>query len=162
MIYIPEKCILMNSLDRNEKIKRSINFFNELANFLSDSHELLGSINNDSSLYLIPKDSEEQVNYYYKPVYSFRYSDHWNWYSSLSKNHNKNYIQCESVDAPVPNRREVPWRSSEPVKAIQVCIFGKDKKYHCVYGECYDRKTKTWSWIETQVDICKELNLEVK
>ncbi len=138
----------LNSLTRAEKMKRCIQFFNDISKRLSETHTKIGSTNHDSSVYLVPNGTESQVNYYNKPKNSFRYSDHWNWYSSTSKNDNKNYIQCECINAPVPNRREVPWRASEPVNAISVCLFGKDGKYHCVYGECYDRKTKSWSWVE--------------
>lgn len=135
-----------------DKISACLEFWKELCARLLNTHELVQSCNNDISAYLIPHGSIAQLSYYGKPAQSFRLSDHWNWYSSLKRCGNEHYIQCFSVDAPWAAKRVVPGKPTAPVTAIQVCYFGKDKKYHAVFGEVYDRKTKTWAWKEVTVD----------
>ena len=132
------------------------NFFEHLAEILREDYEMLGSCNNDSSVYLVPKGTEEQVTYYGKPRKSFRFSDHWNWYSSLKKCDKEHYIQCLSMDMPRAKERPVPWKASKPIFGIQVCMIGEDGKYHHVFGEKYDRKTKKWSWVENDpLDVAR-------
>ena len=129
-----------------EKIEKCQEFYNELCTFLSGKYENIQSCNNDMSAYLIPNGTLSQLSYYGKPEKSFRISDHWNWYSSERKCALSNYIQCFSLDAPWPQKRPAPGKASKPRAAIQVAFYGSDNKYHAVFGEVYNHKTKTWEW----------------
>ena len=140
----------MGNIVKTESYKEKCKeFFIELSIALGADYELVESCNNDISRYLIPKGTREQITYYGKPDNSFRLSDHWNWYSSLFKCNNEHYIQCFSVDAPWSKKRVAPGKASKPIYCVQVCVMGEDKKYHCVYGERFNRRTKTWEWIES-------------
>jgi len=131
-------------------------FFNALAMLLWDTHDVMGSCNIDQTLYLVPSGTQDQVTYQRKPARSFRVSDHWNWYANVKKCPNERYIQCWSVDLPYPRRREEPGKASKPRMASQVSVIGKDGKYHVVYGEFFDHKTKTWGWLEANpVDVAR-------
>lgn len=137
--------------DEQNKIFACKTFFDELSDILKDTYEVAGSCNQDISQYLIPKGTISDLTYYSKPKKSFRISDHWNWYANLKKCSNPHYVQCLSVDLPRANKR-FKWngyRATTPIHGNQVCILGGDNKYHAVYGEVYDRKTRTWSWLET-------------
>lgn len=139
----------MNELSINEKIERINNYFNFLADVLSKDYEVMGSCNADISKYLIPKGTSSEVTYYGKPVWSYRISNHWNWYAnSNSKCTDRSYVQCRSLDVPRANKRpsDRPWGASEPISAYQIAIFGPDLVYHSIYGETFDRKTNTWHW----------------
>lgn len=136
----------------NEKMELCAKFFEELSAALQDNYEVVGSCNKDASQYLIPKGTEEEISYYGKPYASFRISDHWNWYSNLKKCTNEWYIQCYSVDIPWALKRNEEGKASKPRHGIQVSFFGPDKKYHCVYGEKFNRKTKTWTWVDNSVE----------
>lgn len=133
-------------MTREEKIEACKKFYEELCEALSATHENVASCNADMSAYLIPKGSMPQLSYYGKPEKSFRVSDHWSWFSSTKKCKLPNYVQCLSVDAPYRRNRPAADKASKPVYAIQVCFFGADNKYHCVFGEVFDPKTKKWSW----------------
>jgi len=135
--------------DRNYKKHKCKVFFDELKKALSDTHESVGSCNADISEYLVPKGAAHQISYYGKPTNSFRLSDHWNWYSNTKKCKDKDYIQCFSVDIPMPRRRIREGKASHPRYGCQVAFFDSDKKYHCVYGDRYDHMTRTWTWMET-------------
>lgn len=135
-------------MTKREKFDACKNFFEKLADILSNDYEMIGSPNYDTSIYLVPNGTESQLTYYGKPLNSFRVSDHWNWYTSLKKCEIPNFVQCCSIDMPAAKKRLTDWKFSDPVKGCQVAIFGKDKKYHCVYGEKYDKKTKSWSWLD--------------
>lgn len=130
------------------KLEACQRFFYALAEELKDRYEVVGSCNADCSAYLIPNGTIEDLSYYGKPDASFRISDHWNWYSNIKKCSNPRYIQCLSVDAPWARKR-IDDKATKPVKAIQVSLIFPDGKYHAVYGEVYDRETKTWSWLES-------------
>ena len=123
-------------------------FFYDLAEILYASYEIIGSINKDFSRYLVPFGTDNQITYYSKPAFSFRISDHWNWYSSLKKCKNEFYVQCNSVDMPVARRRANSSWVSEPHCGIQVAFCDRVGIYHHVYGEKYDRRTRKWSWVE--------------
>jgi len=138
---------MMNHLTNEEKVKKCIEFFDNLKDVLSKNYEVVASCNADISSYLIPKGSIEDLSYFGKPAKSFRFSDHWNWFSNLKKNPDPHYIQCFSVDAPWANRRTSD-KATKPIHAIQVGYFDSDNRYHAVYGEMFDRKTKTWDWLE--------------
>lgn len=135
-------------MTREEKLRACVMFFNGLAEELSDTHEVISSCNNDSSAYLIPKGTVEELTYHSKPDNSYRVSDHWNWYANINKCENEKYIQCWSVDVPYPRKREQPGKSTRPRVAYQVSKIGEDGKYHVVFGEKWDRKKKEWSWVE--------------
>lgn len=132
----------------NEKKEACVMFFNELACLLKESYEVVESCNKDFSRYLVPYGTSSEVTYYGKPAKSFRISDHWNWFANLNKCNKPKYIQCLSVDAPWVKKRFAPGKASKPVMAIQVSLFDKDGKYHVVYGEKYNKKTRTWEWID--------------
>lgn len=135
-----------------QKLKACMRFFEELAEELEKEYEVLGSCNHDSSVYLVPKGKSDQVTYYGKPMWSFRVSDHWNWFTSLNKNSDEHYVQCFSIDMPYPRRRALLGQATEPRKGCQVAFFGRDRKYHCVFGERYDRKTKSWEWVNGSIE----------
>ena len=127
------------------------NFFNKLSTLLSDTYEVLESCNQDFSRYLIPHGTSDQVTYHGKPLKSFRISDHWNWFSNLRKCPDPNYVQCRSLDMPWCRKREKgDPMATKPRFGIQVCIQLEDGCYHHVYGDKFNRKTKTWKWIETR------------
>ena len=135
-------------MNREEKMECCMNFFKALSEALSDTHEVIGSCNHDSSVYLIPKGTEKGISYYGKPRRSFRVSDHWNWYSSLKKCDRPAYVQCYSMDMPWARQRPEEGVASKPISGIQVAVYGKDRRYHHVYGDKYNRKTRTWEWVE--------------
>ena len=141
-----------------KKMERCAEFFNALGEALGDDYEIVGSINDDKSAYLIPKGSIDQLSYYGKPDRSIRISDHWNWYSSLKKCKDPDMIQCESVDIPWERNRTCEGRASKPIIGAQVAVYGADGKYHHVYGERYDRWTERWNWRERSIsDVVKLL-----
>lgn len=131
-----------------EAPKKCQEFFNALCDRFSETHEYLGSCNQDISTYLIPKGTADQVSYSSKPYHSFRISDHWNWYSNIKKNPNSKYVQCLCVDLPYAKPRKYEGGPSKPIFAPQVAMIGKDGKYHCIFGSKFNKQTKTWEWIE--------------
>ncbi|MBP5594167.1 MAG: hypothetical protein J6Y02_02205 [Pseudobutyrivibrio sp.] len=133
------------------------NFFAKLSKLLEKTYTTVGSCNQDSSVYLVPAGTESEITYYSKPSRSFRISDHWNWYSNINKCSNPNYIQCLSVDVPYPRKREIPGKATKPRVAFQVAMIGNDGKYHAVYGEVFNRNTKTWSWLENTPERILEI-----
>lgn len=135
-----------------EKIEKCVNFYKELATKLKDKYEIVGSCNNDISSYLVPNGTSEDISYTGKPPFSFRVSDHWNWYSNLKKCPDEHYVQCYSVDCPWPKKRLKVGKASKPIWCAQVAFYGEDNKYHVIFGEKFDRKSKEWSWIEPTVD----------
>ena len=132
---------------KNEKMNLCQDFFNQLGNKLAGTYETVGSCNRDLSAYLIPNGTARQITYYGKPDCSFRVSDHWNWYSNLKKCNKPNYIQCMTRDLPFTNKRKAPGKASDPICGICVCLF-RYGIYEVVYGEKYNRQTKTWSWVD--------------
>ena len=142
-----------------EKMAKCSEFFCKLAEELRDSYEVLESCNADFSKYLVPNGTSDQVTYEGKPDKSFRISDHWNWYANVRKCPNPNYIQCLSVDLPWARKRMEEGRPSKPITGVQIALIGDDGKYHVVYGECYNRKTKEWSWVENNPKEVAEMVL---
>lgn len=125
-----------------------------------DTYEEVGSCNADSTLYLVPDGTANQISYTSKPEKSFRVSDHWNWFANLKKCPYEKYIQCLSVDLPFAKKRPANGMASKPINAVQVSVIGKDGKYHAVYGEVFNRKTKTWGWIESNpLDVIASLEV---
>ena len=148
-------------MDNTEKRERCKAFYEELRTMLAVSYISIGSCNRDFSEYLVPIGMEDQVSYYSKPYWSFRISDHWNWYANLRKCKDEDYIQCFSVDLPLPGKRLRPRKASRPVFGVQVALFCEDGKYHCVYGDKYDPLTKKWTWNEADpIDVVYELLLK--
>lgn len=135
-------------MTRIEKAAACDAFFKRLSELLEGRYEVLGSCNNDTSRYLIPIGTENEVTYTGKPAYSFRISDHWNWYANVRKCPNESYIQCLSADVPYPRKREEPGKPTKARIAYQVAFIGNGGRYHAVYGEVWNRKTKTWEWLE--------------
>jgi len=50
---------------------------------------------------------------------------------------------------PKAKKRTNPDEPTTPRMGMQVAMVGEDSKYHCVYGEFFDRRTQTWGWIES-------------
>jgi len=137
-------------MTKKEKLSKCNEYFKELSEKISETYSVVESCNKseyDITAYLVPNGTENEITYHSKPAFSFRISDHWNWYSNLKKNPNPHYIQCYSVDLPRAKKREDPTKASVPIQAAQVGYFDKDNKYHAVFGEIFDRTTKTWSWL---------------
>lgn len=144
--------------DKQTKMEKCRKFFDELAEALKATHVVFGSCNQDLSAYLVPNGTEKQVTYYGKPVGSFRVSDHWNWFSSKKRCSDMNMVQCRSLDMPWCHKRDPknPEHAVRPIIGCQVGYFGEDNCYHCVYGECFDRKRKTWTWMDNSaVDVAR-------
>lgn len=145
----------MNNLSKLEKIIKCANFIESLACLLGPKYVLVPSCNQDISRYLIPAGSESELSYYGKPDKSFRFSDHWNWYSSTYKCTDETMVQCKSLDIPWARKREEPGKATKPRYGLQVCVYSAaDGCYHHIYGDKFDRKTKTWTWVD-DVDIVK-------
>lgn len=134
-----------------EKMNCCLNFFNELSEAMRETHEVVGSCNRDLSAYLVPEGMASEITYYSKPAFSFRVSDHWNWYANVKKCANERYVQCLCAELPYAHLRKYEGGPSQPIRAASVCAIGNDGKYHVIYGEFWDKKTKTWRWIERSV-----------
>lgn len=129
-----------------ERKQLCLEYFENLVEELKESHVLVGSCNQDSTLYLVPKGSEDQITYHSKPVNSYRFSDHWNWYANTRRCPNPRYIQCFNRELPYARRRPEPGKPSRPVVGVCVAYFDEDNEYHTVFGERFNRKTKEWSF----------------
>lgn len=141
---------------RSQMMNDCMKFFERLAEILKLEYEVIGSCNQDVSMYLIPKGTEALITYYSKPDMSFRISDHWNWRANLKKCDNPRYIQCLNVDLPWAKSRPEEGKASKPIFGCQVAMIGDDGKYHHVYGERFDRKTKKWTWVENNPETIAE------
>ena len=128
-----------------------LEFFHKTAALVSDIYEELPSKSKHwPSICLVPKGTASQVTYYGKPVNSLRVAMNWNWRAGLDKCSIPKYIQCVTKDLPFVKARpkDHPERSSPPIFGNMVALFDTDNKYHCIFGEKYDRSSKTWSWVE--------------
>ena len=143
---------------REEKEERCKAYFDRLVAAFGDSYTLVRSCNKDNSAYLVPKGTEDLVTYEGKPLFSFRISDHWNWKASLAKCPKEGYVQCFTRDLPSFRKRREPGKASMPIWAWQIGYYATDETYHCIYGETYDRKTKEWKWMETDVSDIVRMN----
>lgn len=121
-------------------------YFDNLCEKLKDTHEVVGSCNKDMSVYLIPKGTVAELSYYGKPIDSYRFSDHWNWFSNVKKCSDSKMVQCNCVDLPWPKKRNGEGLPSSPIFGVCVAYYGEDKKYHHVFGEKFNRKTKEWAF----------------
>lgn len=125
-------------------------FYEGLIKELGEEYERHDGTNcKPQSSCLVRRGDAERLNYYEKPEWSFRVAPLWNWYANLEKNPDPDYIQCETDDLPWAKRRpkNYPSGASKPIAACCVALF-YEGKYHVVYGEIFDQKTKTWSWKE--------------
>ena len=138
-------------MTKSERYTKCSEYFNKLADAINN-YTVIGSINQDFSKYLIPNGTEQQLSYESKPMYSFRISDHWNWYANLNKCSKAWYIQCLTRDMPWAKKRLKEGYASKPINGVSVMFYGSDGLYHCVFGEVFDRTTKTWNWIETPIE----------
>ena len=130
-----------------KKKELCVNYFDRLCKKLEGTHVLVASCNNDCSMYLVPKGSESQITYSSKPINSYRFSDHWNWYANVKKCPDENYIQCLNIDLPRAKPRNAEGKASKPVFGICVAYFDADSKYHHVYGEKFNRSTREWCFV---------------
>lgn len=134
-----------------QQLTKCINFFNEVAEDLMDTHVTVHSKSKKwPSMCLVRNGEQKQVTYYGKPVNSLRVAPNWNWRAGLDRCSNPGYIQCVTPDLPFAKKRsaEHPEWSTLPILGNMVGYFDTDNKYHCVYGEKYDFETKTWTWVE--------------
>ena len=138
-------------MNMKKKMELCAKFFEALGEVLQEDYDMIGSCNHDSSVYLVPKGTSDQNSYYGKPTMSFRMSDHWNWYSSLKRCEINAMVQCCSLDMPWAKQRPEEGVASDPIRAAQVAIYGKDKRYHHIFGEKYDRKHRRWTWEEMTI-----------
>ena len=138
--------------ERREQLRKCNAFFLRVANELKDTHRIIGSSAQWGSACLVPIGREDEVSYYGKPVNSLRVACNWNWRAALKRCKEEKLIQCNTPDLPWCKKREAPGMASKPIWGNMVGYFDEDKKYHCVYGEKFDRETKTWSWYEEDFD----------
>ena len=134
-----------------QQLEKCINFFNEVAKELADTHVILPSKSKKwPSMCLVRKGEQKQVSYYGKPVNSLRVAPNWNWRAGLDRCTNPGYIQCVTPDLPFAKKRseEHPEWSTLPIFGNMVGYFDMDNKYHCVYGEKYDFENKKWIWVD--------------
>lgn len=144
-----EKVAKMEEINyRKLKIKRCRQFMLDLEKTIGIDYKHFNSCNRDISSYLIPKGTEKQITYHSKPEKSFRFSDHWNWYTNEKKCDDLNYVQCFSVNLPEPNNRIAYGKGSEPIRAIQIAFYFKGK-YYAVFGDYYDFSSNKWKWIDS-------------
>lgn len=134
--------------DNEDDLQRCQKFFNDLAVLLKGKYVIVNSCNKDVSKYLVPIGTENEVTYYGKPLFSFRISDHWNWYSSKSKCENLSFVQCMNVDVQYPRVRDPkdPEKGTQAQHAVQVGFYGPDKKYHHVYGDRWNPQKHRYEW----------------
>lgn len=135
-----------------EKKELCLKFFAELAKGLKDKYEVISSCNRDETKYLIPIGSISDLSYYGKPMWSFRVSDYWNWYSNLKKCSDPNMVQCETDNLP-PAEKRCGTAATTPIHGWMVALYKNDRKYHVVYGdeleyddEYYDEPVWEWVW----------------
>lgn len=131
--------------------KKCREWFDKLASLLSDKYEVVQSCNKDFSAYLVPKGTSDQITYHSKPAFSFRISDHWNWYANTKKCKNPHYVQCLNVDLPRARRRnkEAFNMATKPRKACCVAYCAKNGVYMTVYGSRFSRTTQDWDFLES-------------
>lgn len=143
-------------LENEKMMEKCYAFMLGLKEILGDAYILGQSPFAPTSCYLVPKGTEELNTYYSKPPKSFRCSDHWNWYANLKKCSNPNYVQCYNVDAFWPYKRT---RAGATKHIWQCCVgyFAEDNRFHVVYGQKFDRKTRETTWVEaTPIEVLKE------
>ena len=134
-------------MTKEEKKTLCKEYFMNLAEKLRETHELVKSCNQDETMYIIPKGTIDQLTYTSKPDNSYRYSDHWNWYANTKKCEDPFYIQCHCIDLPRAKRRLKEGYASKPVFGICVAYCKHNDVYHTIYGEKFNTKDRTWSFV---------------
>lgn len=150
-----------------EQAELCVKFFKGLKDLLNEEYQHMGTgvcpknyfvegtkkgIFRLNDHYLFPNGTKKQITYYGKPYWSFRLSDHWNWYEKTANCKQQNYIQCFNVDLPIITHRFVDNEERSSVcSAIQIALFGnkEDEAYHCIYGAYKDKESHEWRWMET-------------
>lgn len=135
-----------NILSFGEKKELCRKYWNDLCELLKENHEVVASCNADETCYLIPKGTIDKLSYNGKPVDSYRYSDHWNWYANIAKCADEKHVQCECIDMPRAKARPAYGKPSKPIIGICVAYYGQDHVYHHVFGEKFNRTAKQWSF----------------
>lgn len=121
-------------------------YFLKLAEELKGTHELVTSCNGDCSLYLIPIGTIDQLTYYGKPMDSYRFSDHWNWYANVNKCKNERHVQCHNIDLRRPAKR-INSKATKPRYNVCVAYYGTDHKYHTLIGDKYDEISRKLKFV---------------
>lgn len=134
------------NMTKTKMMEKCNAFMERLAELLKDSYTFDRSPFSPDSSYLAPKGHEDENTWYSKPEFSFRCSDHWNWYANVKKCSEYYYVQCYNKDVFWPEKRVGP-KATKLRYACQVGFFS-DNCFRCVYGEKYDRHTKTYVWVE--------------
>ena len=145
------------NIERQEQLKKCNAFFLKVAEKLKDTHIIASASHRWISACLIPKGTEEQLTYHSKPVNSLRVACNWNWRASSKRCKDEKYIQCHTDDLPWARKKEADGSASKPIWGNMVGYFDADQKYHCVYGEKFNRETKTWEWVEGDPDAVAEM-----
>ena len=147
--------------ERREQLKKCNAFFLKVADELKETHQIVGSaLKVWGSACLIPKGSESQLSYYNKPVNSLRVACNWNWKASIKRCKEERFIQCNTPDLPWCRKRESEGMASKPIWGNMVGYFDDDHRYHCVYGEKFNRETKTWEWVESDPKEVSKMMLD--
>ena len=97
--------------------------------------------------YLVKEGDQNLISWTSKPAKSFRVSNHWNWRANKNKCENPSYIQCYTRDMPWARKRRDDGVGTRPMIGCAVAFFTENKEYKVVYGEKFDRMTKTWSYV---------------
>lgn len=140
----------------SEKLEKCKVFMNELFDELNQSFKDYHPIMETSpfcpnSGYICREEEKNMNSWNSKPKDSFRCSDHWNWYANLNKCEDEHYIQCYTKDAiwTRPRYEKCKEHGTKPRMSAMVGYFGSDNMFHCIYGEKFNRNTKTWTWCES-------------
>lgn len=137
----------MTQKERMEKCKE---FFKEITKELEDDYEVITGLDKQHyNALLIPKGTKGEVNYYGKPINSFRVALLWNWKASIKRCKREDYIQCENISLMKCKPRKGDGLPSNPIYAWCVAYYANDCKYHTVYGSIYNNVTHEWEWLET-------------
>ncbi len=111
----------------------------------------VSSCNNDTSEYLVPKGTEDQITYYSKPEGSVRYSDHWNWYASINKCSDPDYIQCYNEDMPDPEPR-ISEKASFPWWGGAIAVYTNGSYKTLAGNSCYKFYKPSFTLLKKSVD----------
>ena len=137
-------------MEFKEKQEKCNQYFNGLYELLKDTHDRRTNKTRDRrpDKYIFPKGTGDEITNVGKPKDSFRYSNKWNFYKN-GKGEMLPEVQCYSEDFPHAHTDSLGHGPQGSVLAYSVCFYGEDGRYHVVYGERYNRKTKKWDWVES-------------
>ncbi len=133
---------------KEETEKICADFWEKLSNYLREKG-YLETKSKAKSRYLVPSGTENEITWMGKPEFSFRYSNHWNFYTDLKNNPNPNAIQCLNPDIAPAYSRKSPEKGSRPVKGIAVAFYFNGH-YRTICGQKYDLITDTWSILDNE------------